>query len=77
MRMISISCIKIFVFDYVFRPNLLSLDLSYNNLVNLPNVMTTLALLPKLRNLVLQGNPLTVRSSFSEVQSPIAGIFTY
>ncbi|EDV21715.1 uncharacterized protein TRIADDRAFT_59717 [Trichoplax adhaerens] len=45
-------------------PHLLSLDLSYNNLTNLPDVMATLALLPKLRNLVLQGNPLSFSPAY-------------
>ena len=45
---------------YCFRPQLLSLDMSHNNLCDLMDVVKKLATLPKLRNLVLQGNPLAV-----------------
>lgn len=38
----------------------MSLDLSYNNLVELVELIEKLATLPKLQNLVLLGNPLSV-----------------
>lgn len=43
-----------------FRPHLLSLDLSFNNLADLYSTINVLKTLPKLKNLVLQGNPLAV-----------------
>ncbi|XP_071489487.1 leucine-rich repeat-containing protein 43-like [Diadema antillarum] len=49
--------------DYLtapYWPRLLSLDLSYNNLVDLKEVIFKLQTLPKLRNLVLIGNPLAL-----------------
>ncbi|XP_071790710.1 leucine-rich repeat-containing protein 43-like [Asterias amurensis] len=49
--------------DYMtgtYWPDLLSLDLSHNNLCDLIEVVQTLATLPKLRNLVLIGNPLAL-----------------
>lgn len=45
---------------FLFRENLLSLDLCYNYISNLKETVTTLALLPKLRNLLLKGNPVFV-----------------
>lgn len=45
---------------FLFRGNLLSLDLCYNYISNLKETVTTLALLPKLRNLLLKGNPVFV-----------------
>lgn len=47
-------------FLFFSRPNLLSLDLSHNNLSDLLDVIRKLGSLPKLRNLILQGNPLSV-----------------
>jgi len=44
----------------LFRPHLLSLDLSHNNLEHLVALVDQLATLPQLRSLVLQGNPLAV-----------------
>ncbi|KAJ7333778.1 Leucine-rich repeat-containing protein 43 [Desmophyllum pertusum] len=41
-------------------PHLLSLDLSFNNLADLYNTINVLKTLPKLKNLVLQGNPLAL-----------------
>ncbi|XP_069789355.1 leucine-rich repeat-containing protein 43-like isoform X2 [Narcine bancroftii] len=38
--------------------NLVSLDLSFNDFVNLRDIVAHLTLLPKLKNLILQGNPL-------------------
>ncbi|KAK3083802.1 hypothetical protein FSP39_003399 [Pinctada imbricata] len=52
-----------FIGDYLtgdFWPNLLSLDLSHNNLSDLLDVIRKLGTLPKLRNLILQGNPLSL-----------------
>ncbi|XP_022085876.1 leucine-rich repeat-containing protein 43-like isoform X2 [Acanthaster planci] len=49
--------------DYItgtYWPSLLSLDLSHNDLCDLVEVVQTLATLPKLRNLVLVGNPLAL-----------------
>lgn len=43
-----------------FRPNLISLDLSFNNLTELPGLVSQLCSLQKLRILVLQGNPLAL-----------------
>ncbi|XP_026542629.1 leucine-rich repeat-containing protein 43 [Notechis scutatus] len=40
-----------------FWPNLVSLDLCYNNFTNLLSLLSTLSTLKKLRVLVLQGNP--------------------
>ena len=45
-----------------FRPHLLSLDLSFNNLADLYHTINVLKMLPKVKNLVLQGNPLAVRN---------------
>ncbi|CAH3103742.1 unnamed protein product [Porites lobata] len=41
-------------------PHLLSLDLSFNNLADLYSTISVLKTLPKLKNLVLQGNPLAL-----------------
>ncbi|XP_032085229.1 leucine-rich repeat-containing protein 43 [Thamnophis elegans] len=41
----------------VFWPNLVSLDLSYNNFTNLQSLLSTLSTLKTLRILILQGNP--------------------
>uniref|UniRef100_A0A670Z1W7 Leucine rich repeat containing 43 n=1 Tax=Pseudonaja textilis TaxID=8673 RepID=A0A670Z1W7_PSETE len=41
----------------LLRPNLVSLDLCYNNFTNLLSLLSTLSTLKKLRVLVLQGNP--------------------
>ncbi|XP_078335232.1 uncharacterized protein LOC111135443 isoform X1 [Crassostrea virginica] len=52
-----------FIGDYLtgdFWPDLLSLDLSHNNLSDLLDVIRKLGSLPKLRNLILQGNPLSL-----------------
>lgn len=49
--------------DYLtgqYWPQLLSLDLSNNNLSDLLDIVRKLSTLPKLRNLVLQGNPLSL-----------------
>ena len=67
------KCVCLFVCSFVylfvcsflhlfcfFRPCLLSLDLSHNNLCDLIDVINKLSSLPKLRNLVLLGNPLAV-----------------
>ncbi|XP_067681829.1 leucine-rich repeat-containing protein 43-like [Haliotis asinina] len=52
-----------FIGDYItgdYWPCLLSLDLSHNNLSDLLDVVRKLSTLPKLRNLILQGNPLSL-----------------
>ncbi|XP_056009165.1 leucine-rich repeat-containing protein 43-like isoform X3 [Ostrea edulis] len=52
-----------FIGDYLtgdYWPHLLSLDLSHNNLSDLLDVIRKLGSLPKLRNLILQGNPLSL-----------------
>ncbi|KAL3856249.1 hypothetical protein ACJMK2_011024 [Sinanodonta woodiana] len=43
-----------------YWPSLLSLDLGHNNLTDLLDVVRKLGSLPKLRNLILQGNPLAL-----------------
>uniref|UniRef100_A0A8B9C9U6 Leucine rich repeat containing 43 n=1 Tax=Anser brachyrhynchus TaxID=132585 RepID=A0A8B9C9U6_9AVES len=43
-----------------YWPNLISLDLSFNNLTELPGLVSQLCSLQKLRVLVLQGNPLAL-----------------
>ncbi|NXG00602.1 LRC43 protein, partial [Sakesphorus luctuosus] len=43
-----------------FWPNLISLDLSFNSLTDLLGLVAQLCTLPKLRILVLQGNPLAL-----------------
>lgn len=45
---------------FILRPHLLSLDLSFNNLADLYHTINVLKTLPKLKNLVLQGNPLAL-----------------
>ncbi|XP_032898912.1 leucine-rich repeat-containing protein 43 [Amblyraja radiata] len=40
-----------------YWPNLISLDLSFNDFVDLMDIVAHIALLPKLKNLILQGNP--------------------
>ncbi|CAK8694317.1 unnamed protein product [Clavelina lepadiformis] len=49
---------KFFTVEY--WPTLMSLDLSYNNLTELVDLVDRLASLPNLRNLILQGNPLSL-----------------
>eukprot|EP00118_Oscarella_pearsei_P010093 m.60466 g.60466 ORF g.60466 m.60466 type:complete len:529 (+) comp34930_c0_seq2:52-1638(+) len=44
----------------IWWPQLLSLDLSHNHLVSLPDITSVLRSLPKLRNLVLLGNPVSL-----------------
>lgn len=56
-----------FMGDYLtgdYWPNLLSLDLSHNNLSDLLDVIRKLGTLPKLRNLILQGNPLALIAGY-------------
>ncbi|CAG2222225.1 Leucine-rich repeat-containing protein 43 [Mytilus edulis] len=56
-----------FMGDYLtgdYWPNLLSLDLSHNNLSDLLDVVRKLGTLPKLRNLILQGNPLALIAGY-------------
>ncbi|KAK3787039.1 hypothetical protein RRG08_037317 [Elysia crispata] len=56
------NCIS-FIGDYLtgdYWPNLLSLDLSHNNLCDLMEMVRKMTTLPKLRNLILQGNPLSL-----------------
>ncbi|XP_077149250.1 leucine-rich repeat-containing protein 43 isoform X2 [Ranitomeya variabilis] len=45
-------------------PNLVSLDLSFNDLTDLFNIVTPISTLQNLRILVLQGNPLTFITSY-------------
>nr|CAB3263519.1 leucine-rich repeat-containing protein 43-like [Phallusia mammillata] len=47
-------------FSVEYWPSLMSLDLSYNNLTGLVELVDRLASLPNLKNLVLQGNPLAL-----------------
>ncbi|XP_073442105.1 leucine-rich repeat-containing protein 43 [Dendrobates tinctorius] len=47
-----------------FWPNLVSLDLSFNDLTELFNVVSPISTLQNLRFLVLQGNPLTFITSY-------------
>ncbi|XP_005091563.1 leucine-rich repeat-containing protein 43 [Aplysia californica] len=52
-----------FIGDYItgdFWPNLLSLDLSHNDLCDLMDIVRKMTTLPRLRNLILQGNPLSL-----------------
>lgn len=42
------------------RPNLVSLDLSFNDLIDLQGMVASLSTLQRLRLLVLQGNPLAL-----------------
>ena len=63
--MIVTELLKVKVVEFLFfffRPHLLSLDLSFNNLSDLYDTINVLKTLPKLKNLVLQGNPLAVSS---------------
>ncbi|RUS71369.1 hypothetical protein EGW08_020865 [Elysia chlorotica] len=56
------NCVS-FIGDYLtgdYWPNLLSLDLSHNNLCDLMEIIRKMTTLPKLRNLILQGNPLSL-----------------
>ncbi|GFS01382.1 leucine-rich repeat-containing protein 43 [Elysia marginata] len=56
------NCVS-FIGDYItgdYWPNLLSLDLSHNNLCDLMEIIRKMTTLPKLRNLILQGNPLSL-----------------
>jgi len=53
--------------DYItgnYWPHLLSLDLSHNNLCDLMEIVNKLQSLPKLGNLVLQGNPLSLLAAY-------------
>lgn len=45
-------------------PALLSLDLSYNNLTDLPETLRKLKTLPCLRNIIMMGNPLMLTSGY-------------
>lgn len=45
-------------------PALLSLDLSYNNLTDLPETLRKLKTLPNLRNIILMGNPLMLTPGY-------------
>lgn len=45
-------------------PALLSLDLSYNNLTDLPETLRKLKSLPNLRNVILMGNPLMLTPGY-------------
>ncbi|XP_051888472.1 leucine-rich repeat-containing protein 43-like [Pristis pectinata] len=47
-----------------FWPNLISLDLSFNDFVNLLDIVAHLTLLPKLKNLILQGNPFALLPNY-------------
>ncbi|NXN89387.1 LRC43 protein, partial [Bombycilla garrulus] len=47
-------------FSVDFWPNLVSLDLRFNNLTNLPELASQLSTLPNLHILLLQGNPLAL-----------------
>lgn len=44
----------------LLRPNLVSLDLSFNSLTDLLGLVSQLCTLPSLRILLLQGNPLSL-----------------
>uniref|UniRef100_A0A8C7E754 Leucine rich repeat containing 43 n=1 Tax=Naja naja TaxID=35670 RepID=A0A8C7E754_NAJNA len=48
----------------LLRPNLVSLDLSYNNFTNLLSLLSTLSTLKKLRVLTLQGNPFALLPAY-------------
>nr|XP_002125292.2 leucine-rich repeat-containing protein 43-like [Ciona intestinalis] len=54
----SVDEYKYFTVEY--WPSLMSLDLSYNNLNQLVELVDRLASLPNLRNLILQGNPMSL-----------------
>lgn len=45
-------------------PTLLSLDLSYNNLTDLPETLRKLKTLPNLRNIIMMGNPLMLTPGY-------------
>ncbi|BFZ18537.1 hypothetical protein BsWGS_21575 [Bradybaena similaris] len=47
-----------------FWPELVSLDLSYNDLCGLTDIVNTFSKLPKLRNLTLQGNPMSLVAGY-------------
>ncbi|XP_059844191.1 leucine-rich repeat-containing protein 43-like [Hypanus sabinus] len=47
-----------------FWPNLISLDLSFNDFENLLNIVAHLTLLPKLKNLILLGNPIALLPNY-------------
>ncbi|MGH0165582.1 UNVERIFIED_CONTAM: hypothetical protein FKN15_011298 [Acipenser sinensis] len=51
-------------FKGLAKPVLLSLDLSFNNLVDLPDLVCKLSSLSRLRTLVLMGNPLALTPSY-------------
>ncbi|NXQ99857.1 LRC43 protein, partial [Sagittarius serpentarius] len=51
-------------FTAAFWPNLVSLDLSFNNFTDLLGLVSQLSSLQKLRILVLQGNPLALVSTY-------------
>lgn len=56
---------KLICFLFVFfRPNLVSLDLSFNDLTDLFNLVSTISTLQNLRVLMLQGNPLTFLTTY-------------
>ncbi|XP_059510822.1 leucine-rich repeat-containing protein 43-like [Stegostoma tigrinum] len=42
----------------IFWPNIISLDLSFNDFVNLRDIVTSLSFLPNLKNFIFLGNPL-------------------
>ncbi|XP_043571244.1 leucine-rich repeat-containing protein 43-like [Chiloscyllium plagiosum] len=44
----------------MFWPNLISLDLSFNDFVNLRDIVASLSSLPNLKNFILLGNPLAL-----------------
>ncbi|XP_048467508.1 leucine-rich repeat-containing protein 43 [Rhincodon typus] len=44
----------------IFWPNLISLDLSFNDFVNLRDIVTSLSFLPNLKNFIFLGNPLAL-----------------
>ncbi|XP_032931955.1 leucine-rich repeat-containing protein 43 isoform X2 [Catharus ustulatus] len=47
-----------------FWPNLISLDLSFNSLTDLPGLVSQLSTLPNLHILLLQGNPLALTPTY-------------
>ncbi|GCB61707.1 hypothetical protein scyTo_0014372, partial [Scyliorhinus torazame] len=51
-------------FSEEFWPNLISLDLSFNDFSNLRDIVTHLNLLPNLKNLILLGNPLALLPNY-------------
>uniref|UniRef100_A0A8C3UL57 Leucine rich repeat containing 43 n=1 Tax=Catharus ustulatus TaxID=91951 RepID=A0A8C3UL57_CATUS len=48
----------------LLRPNLISLDLSFNSLTDLPGLVSQLSTLPNLHILLLQGNPLALTPTY-------------